>query len=208
MNCFVTGTGTGVGKTYIVERLVRSLRQAGIDSVGFKPICCGDRGDATELHQASGNIVTLDEVNPIWLQTPVAPYAASKIEGRPIDLHFLHRAFNTLRQRHESIIVEGAGGWLVPITRHYSVADLAVELGFPVVIVAANVLGTLNHTLLTVQGVKAAGARFGGVVLNSPDSEEPGPATGSNREILEELLGHPLLAEVRHGQTSVSFQLS
>ena len=86
MNLFLTGTDTNVGKTYVATRLVRALRKAGADCVGLKPICCGDRSDAEELHRASGDVLTLNDVNPVWLRPPAAPYTAAMIENRAVDL--------------------------------------------------------------------------------------------------------------------------
>src|SRR5438309_1338245 len=124
MNYFLTGTDTNVGKTFVASLLIRGLRAAGLDSVGMKPICCGDRGDAEQLHEASGRSLDLDDVNPVWFRAPTAPYTASMIENRQIDLDQVRERFRKLRAAHRSLIVEGVGGWLVPIQRDYFVADL------------------------------------------------------------------------------------
>ena len=115
MNAFITGTDTGVGKTYATARLIRRLRAQGLDTVGFKPICCGARDDAEVLRAAADDALTLNEVNPVWLRTPAAPYTAAMIENRPIDLALIREGFASLRARHSSVLVEGVGGWLVPI---------------------------------------------------------------------------------------------
>jgi len=202
MNVFLTGTDTNVGKTYIAARLVKALRGAGRDGVGFKPICCGPRDDAEALHAASGGAVTLNEVNPVWLRPPVAPYAASMIENRMIDLALIHETFARLRSAHESIIVEGVGGWRVPITRDYFVSDLAADFGLPVVVVVANRLGALNHTALTVESIRARGLECSGIILNHPLSlaSEAEIATSTNAAVLEEILKVPILFEVEYGQ--------
>src|SRR5688572_14916437 len=164
-NLFLTGTDTDVGKTYVASLLVRALRQAGVDAVGFKPLCCGDRADAEALWEASGRSVAVNEVNPIWLRTPAAPYTAAMIENRTIDLALIRETFARV-QSHQSVIVEGVGGWLVPIARDFLVRDLAAEMALPVVIVVANRLGAINHTLLTVESIRAAGLECAGVIMN------------------------------------------
>lgn len=203
MNFFITGTDTNVGKTYIAALLIRALRAAGRDCVGFKPICCGGREDAELLHEASEGAIPLNELNPVWLRTPAAPYTASLIENRALDLDLIRECFGRARSAHESLIVEGAGGWLVPIARDYFVADLALEFGLPVAIVVANRLGALNHALLTIAAVRARGLECAGLILNHPAAEED-IATTTNRSVLEDLAGVPILAEVAFGQRGIT----
>jgi dethiobiotin synthetase len=203
VNLFLTGTDTNVGKSYIAALLVRALRAAGKDCVGLKPICCGGREDAELLHEAAEGAIPLNELNPVWLRTPAAPYTASLIENRALDLDLIRECFGRARCAHESLIVEGAGGWLVPIARDYFVADLAVEFGLPVAIVVANRLGALNHALLTVAAVRARGLECAGLILNHPSAEED-IATTTNRSVLEELASVPILAEVAFGQRGIT----
>lgn len=197
MSLFVTGTDTGVGKTYITSRLVRTARRAGLDCVGFKPICCGDRDDAIALHAETPHL-PLNDLNPLWFRTPAAPYTAALIENRPIDFALIHETAARLRQSHPHLIIEGAGGWLVPITSTYTFADLATEFALPILLVAANRLGALNHTLLTVQTIEAKGLTIAGIILNSPTPTEPDIAITTNRGILETLLHRPVW-ELPHG---------
>ena len=199
MNYFVTGTDTGVGKTYVSALLIRALRAAGLDTVGLKPICCGDRDDAETLRAAADDELELNDVNPVWFRVPAAPYTASMVENRLPDLDQIRERYARIRAERKSVIVEGVGGWLVPILQDYSVADMAAEMGLPVLVVAANRLGALNHTLLTVQAIQARGLECAGVILNDP-AGEPDPATSTNRAILEHLLKVPLLYEVGRGQ--------
>lgn len=205
MNLFLTGTDTNVGKTYVAELLVRGLRKAGLDSVGFKPICCGGREDAEALQTAAGGTIELNDVNPVWMRPPVAPYTASLIESRVVDLDLVRETFGRVRAAHASVIVEGVGGWRVPITRDYFVSDLALEFGLPVAVVVANRLGALNHTLLTVESVRACGLTCAGIILNqvAPAGGEPDPAATTNRAVLEDLLDVPVLFEIAHGQREV-----
>ena len=202
MNLFLTGTDTNVGKTYAASLLIRALRAAGHDCVGMKPICCGGREDAEALHAASAGAIALNDVNPVWLRPPAAPYTAAMIENRPTDLALIRETFARLRGAHESLIVEGVGGWLVPITRDYFVSDLAAEFALPIAVVVANRLGALNHTLLTVQAIRARGLKCAGLILNHtlPPTEPPDIATTTNRAMLEDLLDVPILFEITHGQ--------
>lgn len=207
MSVFVTGTDTDVGKTWVAAALVRAARNAGINAAGMKPIACGDRADAELLRAAAEGALCLNEVNPVWLRPAVAPYPAAMIEERVVDLPLIRETFASICARHAKVIVEGAGGWLVPITRDYFVSDLAAELGLPVFIVAANRLGVLNHTLLTVDSVLAKGLGCVGVLLNQSQPPLPSDAAAvTNPGILEELLaarGVPYLGELEHGGTQL-----
>ena len=200
MNLFLTGTDTDVGKTYVAELLVKALRQAGLDTAPMKPFCCGDRDDALALFAACEGAVPLDVINPIWYETPASPYAAAKVENRPVDLTPVRQAFQQLRARHRSLVVEGVGGWMAPIAKDYYVADLAAEFGLPVAVVVRNRLGALNHALLTVRDIRARGIPFAGIIFNriAADNDR---AASTNRALLEELMGEPILFEVRPGQT-------
>ncbi len=194
MSFFVTGTDTGVGKTHTVVQLLRLLRSSGKSAAGFKPICCGDRQDAERLLAASTNGLTIDEINPLWLKTPAAPLTAAQLEDVDIDVEHLLDAFRKFTARVDVILVEGVGGWMVPIRSDYFVRDLAVKIGLPVLVVAKNRLGCLNHTLLTVRSVQAAGLRCAGVVLNGPTGDDDIAAT-TNADILARILDVPLLPE-------------
>lgn len=212
---FITGTDTGVGKTRVAAMIVRALRVAGVDAVGFKPICCGGREDAELLAEASGGAVALNDVNPVWLRPPVAPYTAAMIEGRMVDVALVREKFAQLRAAHAAVIVEGAGGWLVPVARDFSMADLAAEFALPVLVVAANRLGVINHTLLTVAAIRASGLRCAGVILNQvqPPADDDA-AVVTNAGVLGELLGAlpegavALLGELRFGAEELPQQVS
>ena len=202
MNLFLTGTDTGVGKTYVSALLVRALRRAGMDTAAMKPFCCGDREDALALHAACDGAVPLDVINPIWYATPASPYTAAKVENRPADLELVRRNFQQLRAQHRSLIVEGVGGWMVPIAKDYFVADLAAEFGLPVAVVVRNRLGALNHALLTVRDIRRRGLPFAGIIFNRAEAEND-VAAATNRELLEELVGEPVLFEIGPGQTEL-----
>lgn len=195
--CFVTGTDTNVGKTHIAAMIVRAKRAAGERVAGFKPICCGDRTDGELLAEAAG--IPVNDTNPVWLRPPVAPYTAAMIEGRNIDLALIRETFARLAVEH-TMIVEGAGGWLVPVERNFSMADLAVEFGLPVVVVVANRLGCINHTLLTVRAIRADCLKCAGIILNNTVAGDGDSAVITNRAVLEDVLDVPVLAEVAFGQ--------
>ena len=202
MNFFITGTDTGVGKTHVTAALVRALRRMGHDTIGLKPICCGDREDVAALQCAAAQSLSADEINPIWLTAPAAPLVAARQDGREIDLTILETWFDRIRKRHASILVEGAGGWLVPITPSATVADLAALYKLPVIVVVANKLGCLNHTLLTVANIEARGLFCAGLILNHCTAESS-IAAETNRNILEETCPAPILLEVAHGQKEI-----
>lgn len=198
MNYLVTGTDTGVGKTYVTSGVLRFSRSVGIDSVGMKPICTGDNADVRQLLEASGSCEPEYLINPVWFRTPAAPYTASIIEDRMIDLDAIRNAFKQLAAQHSHVLVEGAGGIAVPILAHYDFCDLARDLGLNVIIVAANRLGVLNHTRLTIAAVRAAGLTCSLIVLNSAHEESDISQT-TNLSILENLVTVPVLA-VEHRQ--------
>lgn len=208
MNLFLTGTDTNVGKTYVAALLIRALRRQGHDTVGMKPICCGDRADAEALYEAGDRRASLNAVNPVWMRAPAAPFAASLIENRAVDLSLIRETFANLRKSHSSLIVEGVGGWRVPITADFFVSDLAAEFGLPVAIVVANRLGALNHALLTIEAVRREGLQIAGIVLNrvAALSDEPDVASSTNRTILEALGKEPILWEIDHGQDEITLE--
>ncbi len=206
---FVTGTDTGVGKTRVAARLIESLRAVGARAVGYKPVLSGeDRGDALALWRASGGggeetVPAIDEINPVWLRTPVAPLSArlaGETAAGEIDRCLLIDTFESLAARHDSVIVEGAGGWEVPLTESETFATLARTLALPVLVVAANRLGVLNHTLLTVGAVRRAGLGIAAVILNEiapPDPDDVARATNLKalRRCLPDIIIEPVAWE-------------
>jgi len=192
VSLFITGTDTGVGKTRTVVQLLRLLRASGTSCAGMKPICCGDRQDAELLLAAGGVGLTIDDVNAVWLRTPAAPIVGSLTEKVSIDIERILAAFHALQNRVEHVIVEGVGGWLVPIRSDYFVSDLAVEMKLPVLVVAQNRLGCLNHTALTVRSVAEHKLRCLGVALiAAPGTSDIAAAT--NADILKRILNVPVL---------------
>ncbi|MCF7675569.1 MAG: dethiobiotin synthase [Akkermansiaceae bacterium] len=198
MSAFITGTDTGVGKTYVTRLIIETLRHAGIDAVGYKPVASGDRADASILAAVSGNL-DRDRINPVFLKPALAPMVAGMLENRTITCGELVAGYQSLAAEHASVIVEGAGGWEVPLAEGFFISDLAVALGLPVVVVAANRLGCINHVLLTVRAIQARGLRCAGIVLNQLE-DEMDTAMVTNKGIIEGLAGVPLLAHLIHAQ--------
>ena len=202
MSLFITGTDTGVGKTYTAARLLHLLRASGTSCAGMKPICCGDRQDAEFLLAAGSDGLTIDDVNPVWLKTPAAPIVGSLMEKVDIDIDHILAAFHSLQSRVERVIVEGTGGWMVPIQGSYFVCDLAAAMKLPVLAVAYNRLGCLNHSVLTVESVVGHGLRCVGLVLNN--AQETGDiAALTNADILREILDVPVLGGLGENLTEL-----
>jgi len=202
VSLFITGADTGVGKTHIAARLLRLLRASGVLCAGMKPICCGDRRDAEMLLAAGSDGLTIDEVNPVWLKTPAAPIVGSLMEKAPIEVEKILAGFQNLQRRVEHVIVEGVGGWLVPIRSDYFISDLAAAMKLPVLVVAQNRLGCLNHAALTVRSVETYKLRCAGVVLNSLEIKSDVAAL-TNANILTQILDVPLLAGLGESLTEL-----
>jgi len=202
VDIFLTGTDTGVGKTFVTSLLLRALGSAGRRSAGYKPICCGDRRDVGELLDASSVDLEPDEMNPVWLRTPASPAAAAIIENTVVDRAELVRGYQEIAAKCDDVLVEGAGGWEVPLGIGTSMSDFASDLGLPVLVVVDNRLGALNHTLLTVAAIQARGLQCIGVILNHTEDERD-IASVTNRQILEEHLGVPILLEILHGEDAL-----
>ncbi len=204
MHYFITGTDTDAGKTYVTCLLIEALRRAGCDAVGYKPFACGDRRDPLMLQKASGDVLSVEEVNPIFLKVPASPFAAALLENRPFEVESARHGFHALAARHAQVLVEGAGGWEVPLVEKQTLADFAESLGLPVIVVVNNKLGCLNHTLLTVRNIQQRGLRCAGIILNHAHDERDA-ASISNRMVLERFLDVPVLAEIMHGETEIEW---
>ena len=174
---FLTGTDTGVGKTWVAVRLVRALRARGIPALPLKPVESGVAADADPagtdagLLAAAAGLDDLDAVVRFRLRAPVAPALAAAREG--VDLRLAE--LTAFCRRDAPVVVEGAGGWRAPLAADGEVRDLARALGLPVLLVAADRLGAVSHTLLACDGIRAAGCRLAGVVLNRSREPEPDP---------------------------------
>lgn len=183
---FVTGTDTGVGKSFVAAKLIRNLREAGIRAVGMKPIECGSREDAEALLEASGEAdLALDDIAPVWFSEPVAPSAVAG--GSEVRFESIVEQYRVLEEQFDFVVVEGAGGWMVPVDSERTMADLAVMIGTPVLLVAANRLGVLNHTLLTLEAIRHSGMKCCGVYLNTISKTKGDLSQESNACQLEKI---------------------
>ncbi len=189
---FVTATDTGVGKTEVACALLRAARAAGIDAVGAKPAQSGatpgEPTDAERLVEAAGRVEPLAAVCPYALRAPLAPAVAARLEGVEISLARILDAVRALGARHDAVVVEGAGGLLVPLTERETYADLAVALGLPVLVVARAGLGTVNHAALTVEALRRRGLAIAGIVLNRTAPEDD-PSVPHNAAEIARLTG-------------------
>ncbi len=196
---FVTGTDTGVGKTLAACGLIRALRSSGIDVGAMKPVETGvdARGplDAIALRAAAGDSDPLEDVCPLRFSMPAAPAVAARHEQRTVDLRSVRDSFDRISARHAAVVVEGAGGLLVPMTEGTTMADLARDLGLPVVIVARGALGTVNHTTLTLEAARSRELDIAGVVISHCDGELSA-ADEANLSLLRERLGELVIAEI------------
>jgi dethiobiotin synthetase len=197
--CFVTGTDTGVGKTVVACALVRGLRARGLDVGAMKPVETGVGADgpldALALRAAAGDVDALEDVCPQRFALPAAPTVAAAAEAREVDLAAIETAHARLAARHDWLVVEGAGGLLVPAARGASMADLAARLAHPLVVVARARLGTLNHTALTLEAARHRGLRVAGLVICHADGALC-TADAANLEVLRARPGAPLLGEI------------
>ena len=183
---FITGTDTGVGKTYFTALLTRLLRKQGIPAIALKPVASGDRSDATALADAMAGGLPIPKINPIHFAAPLAPYAASTLESRPFPWDLLRAHWQEMTSAYPGpLLVEGVGGWRVPLDSRHTVQEWAQELGLPVLIVCRATLGTLNHTLLTVDSIRQTRLPIPGIVMNFQSAPED-DATRTNPGILEE----------------------
>jgi len=203
---FITGTDTEVGKTYVAALIARALRAAGHRPGVYKPAASGCQqrqdtlvcDDAVALWEAAGRPGELERVCPQRFRAPLAPHLAARAEGKRLDPHLLLAGVDYWRARSDIVLVEGAGGLMSPLGERRYVAELAAELGSPLIVVARNALGTINHTLQTL--IAAAAYRrplpVAGVVLNNPGPATNDPSTATNRRELAARCGPPLLGEV------------
>jgi len=195
---FITGTDTGVGKTLVTAGLAASLRSYGIDVGVMKPIETGyspRSSDSAYLMNVAGVEDPIECVSPYRFKFPLSPFAAARMEKAPIHVMKIERAFHRLLKRHRGVLVEGAGGLLVPITRVSSMVDLALRLDLPLLIVSRTNLGTLNHTLLTVEVARGRGIEVAGVIFNTLVKRK-GLAERTNAEVIKPFLSVPILGEI------------
>jgi dethiobiotin synthetase len=198
---FLTGTDTEIGKTFITCALLHCARRTGLSAAGLKPIAAGTdaeglNDDVERIRAASSVELPREVINPFCYQSPIAPHIAAAEEGRPIDFGTIAYTVTTARKQADFVVVEGVGGFCVPLAEDRNSADLAVLLGLPVILVVGMRLGCINHALLTTEAILARGLRLAGWVANRIDPNMS--RFEENLKTLETLLPMPLLGIVPH----------
>jgi len=174
---FITGTDTGVGKTLVAAGLMRALHKEGLTVAGMKPVASGAfvtnaglrNADAKMLRDVADIKCNYETVNPYVFEPPIAPHIAAELAGVFVDPERIRQEFQTLVGQSDCVVVEGVGGWLVPLAPHFTLADLVVELDLPVIMVVGMRLGCINHALLTAEAIIQRGLVLSGWVANQID---------------------------------------
>lgn len=206
---FVTGTDTDVGKTYIAAALMRHFAQQGKTVLGMKPVAAGAErvegwllnSDVAELVKASNVSTDLALINPYAFEPAIAPHIAAEQAGVTVSLSKIQQAFDGLQAQADVVIVEGAGGFRVPVNRQETMADLASRLNLPVIMVVGMRLGCINHALMTAGSIRAAGLNLVGWVANRMDPNMP--ALEENIATLKAMIKAPCIADVAWGEIPV-----
>lgn len=197
---FITGTDTSVGKTRVTAGLIAGFRSLGLAAGGMKPVASGLIEDHGRYYSEDVDIICRyseqdpgsPAVNPFAFRQPVSPHIAAARAGISIDIDSIRDQFSSISANYTPVCVEGAGGWLAPISERESMADIAVALGLPVVLVVGLRLGCLNHALLTARSIRAAGLPLAGWIGNRIDADFAEPE--ANLLTLSARLGAPPLA--------------
>lgn len=191
---FVTGTDTGIGKTVAACCIVRALRLKGVDCGVMKPVQCAG-SDSRRLMRAAGVNDPMSLINPFYSKYPSAPLTAFKKEKISFNKDKIIAAFRRLSQRHQFMVVEGAGGLLAPITENYFISDLVLDLGLALVITASSGLGTINHTLLSVEYARARKIKIAGIIFNNL-SKDKSISEKTNPKIIQKICGLAVLGVI------------
>lgn len=194
---FITGTDTAIGKTYVAKLLLEMAGKRGLTTLGLKPVSAGcvERNgqlvnqDAWELMECSSIQPSYKDVNPAALREAMAPHIAAEREGCPLDAKVLATHCSRMMQQADFIVIEGAGGWQVPLNAEETMADLAIGIACPVVLVVGMRLGCINHALLSANAIQNAGLRLAGWVANLVDADMAVPT--ENIATLEQRLHAP-----------------
>ncbi len=207
---FITGTDTDVGKTVISLALVEKFKQQGFKTGVMKPVSAGceltDQGlrnsDAVSLQKTSNVELDYDTINPYAFAPPIAPHIAAVEKNTSIDIEHIKQCYQEIAKKSEHVIVEGAGGWMVPLNSFQTMADIAMRLQTPVILVVGLRLGCLSHTLLTVEAIRYSKLPLAGWIANhlSPNM----PYVENNIETLKEMIDAPLIGCVPYTTCSTS----
>jgi len=206
---FVTGTDTGVGKTLIAGAIAKILTNKGRNVGVFKPIATGCKhkwdglisSDTEFLSYCANSELSLSTITPVGYRTPAAPIVSAAREGRPVDFDKIATAYKDICRDSDAVLVEGIGGVRVPLTEEFDLLDLAVEFALPAVIVARPNLGTINHTLMTIDCVRAAKLKIAGVVINGYKATESTTAEDTAPEVIAQCSSADILSVVPFDET-------
>ncbi|MBL0121439.1 MAG: dethiobiotin synthase [Betaproteobacteria bacterium] len=201
---FITGTDTGVGKTFATCALIHALQRRGLAVATMKPIAAGNidvngvpmNEDVALLMDATGHRFPLHAVNPYCFRAAIAPHIAAKQEGVEIDMAVIQTAYSHLAERADVVLVEGAGGFLVPLSDNESMALIPAALQLPALLVVGMRLGCINHALLTVEAIRSRGLPLAGWIANSPGT--PMTAFDENLTTLKRMIDAPLIGNIAH----------
>jgi len=195
---FITGTGTNVGKTYVVCKIAEALLKAGISVGVMKPIASGNRKDAINLTKSSKIKENISTINPVFFKQPLAPLACTNITSKKVNTANIFKSFNKLKNKYDFMLVEGVGGVMVPITKNYFVADLIKSMGLGAIVVASPKLGTINHTLLTLDKLKNKKIPVAGIVLSGWSGKTLAEKT--NPKVLADITKLPVILLKMNGK--------
>lgn len=196
---FIAGTAAGVGKSYVINALLRSFQEAGVKAAGFKPITCGDRSEVRQMREAMQEpTLSLELLNPVYLRAATDPLMAADLERKSIDIETIHRSWVELSSAYQVVLTEGVYGWLTPIAPGLTMADVAKKMGSPVILVADNTRGAAGQVALTHQAIQNAGLKCAGVILNHASAEWDTAAV-TNADLIERTTGLPILASLIQG---------
>lgn len=207
---FVTGTDTDVGKTYVSAIILKELLAAGVSVGTTKPACSGAVRDGDILRwpdletlASAAGISDIDLICKQRFEAPLAPPVAARLEGKQTDLSVMQQNLLAWESLADVVVVEGVGGLLCPLTEGTSIADFARWVGFPLIIVARLGLGTINHTLMTIEAARHRNLQIAGMILNDAENLAASPAGQTNADELTARTEVPLLGVVPSGARSV-----
>jgi dethiobiotin synthetase len=204
---FITGTDTGIGKTWISAAIMQLLKAQHQSVIGMKPIASGceltaaglRNEDALLLQQQSSIEIAYEQINPYAFEPAIAPHIAAAQSGVTIDIQHIKQTYQALSQQADWVIVEGVGGWLVPLNQYETIADLAAALDLPVILVVGMRLGCINHALLSAASIEQSGSKLAGWIANFVDPQMA--EQQQNLLTLQQRIAAPLLGSVPYQQT-------
>jgi dethiobiotin synthetase len=192
---FITATDTGIGKTFVAAGLGFAAQLKGFKVGMSKPISCGGIEDAGFYKNKLKLKDRIDDINPIKFKQPLSPYAAMKTEKKNIDIAKLKRSIDGLRKKSDVVLVEGLGGAMAPVKKNYYVADMIRDLKMPCIVIARAGLGTINHTLMTINELQKRKIRIAGIIMNGYNRKEI--SQRSNAKVIEELSGIKVIGKIK-----------